>query len=70
MLAASDGTMELDLSDIDELAGTCVIILRVTASKAKPSKGKVQNWTCTGKCRCSRSKARASMDVRGSLGQR
>ena len=47
MLAASDGTMELDLSDIDELAGTGVIILRVTASKAKASKGKVQNWTCT-----------------------
>lgn len=48
MLAASDGTMELDVSDIDELAGTGVIILRVTATKAKASKGKVQNWTCTG----------------------
>jgi hypothetical protein len=43
MLAASDGTMELGVSDIDELAGTGVIILRITATKAKASKGKVQN---------------------------
>ena len=48
MLVASDGTMDLDVSNIDELAGTGVIILRVTATKAKTSKGKVQNWTCTG----------------------
>ena len=48
MLAASDGTTELDVSDIGELAGTGVIILHVIATKAKSSKGKVQNWTCTG----------------------
>ena len=48
MMAASDRAIELDMSDIDELAGTGVIILRVTATKAKASKGKVQNWTCTG----------------------
>ena len=42
MLAASDGTMELDLSDNDDLAGTGVIILRVTAAKAKqkPANGR------------------------------
>jgi hypothetical protein len=54
MLAASDGTMELDLSDIDELAGTCVIILRITASKAKASKGRSKIGP-----------ARANVDVAG-----
>ena len=62
MLAASDGTMELGVSDIDELAGTGVTILRVTATKAKASKGKVQNWTCTGTFMNS---SRENVDVAG-----
>jgi hypothetical protein len=41
MLAASDGTMEFDLSDIDELAGTGVIILRASLRQRPKGRSKI-----------------------------